>query len=887
MASERVTASLAAACFLSGMLLFGPIACSSSDKSGSMADGKSMEMDSAGAAKGTNNEKPMTAGTGPGAQASGGAERLLDDARQEVEVRRRTAQHYLEQGDRRFEEADYGRAERMYRLALENDPTLDAAREKLQQSLMALGRRDGEIRGIVEELGQQIRVGKQQQLAETRRLVQTGKEALAAGRVREALRDLGRAREQLIAFDFAEDVTQLRNEATALYDQARDQRLVLEEEDRLRREQAAIDQAREETRLADERLDKKKDSILERAEESMARREYEAAVQLYDEALAIDSANSHARRQRQKAADRALALREVRLIERNREETRKTFENLSESAVPYDQPFVFSDDENFWRNQVRRREDDLRAVSLDETFEVQQIRNVLETQTVSFDFSGETTLGDAIAFLREYTGLNITVDPEIDTVERKVKLRLSDTKLREALDLLLSNVGLAYAFQENTLYITEKDKAFGNLIFDVYNVTDVLNKIKNFPGPSIRVKSPDDVDDSGGANPFGGFSDSESDEETQLDPEGLVDLIKKSTGGDELWDASNSTIEPHNASILITATRELHLATKEFLDDFRKGTDLFVIVEARFIDIVDDFLEDIGIDTRNLGLPPGSGFGTPYGSLNSSRSGGLDQGFQNLGNPTNPSLIMGLDRVAGRVQHILDGFVGGVTGTRLTSALRGLTLQATWLDPFQINAIVRASVEESQSRIVTAPRVTASNGQRVYVSVITQRAYIQDYELVSGGTGLVVQEVADPVIGTFQDGVILDVQPVISADRKYITLDVRPTIASLVNGVISTVEISLGSITQAAQQVEIDLPEISLQQAFTSVTVPDGGTVLLGGFRALDEQKYESYIPVLGKIPVIKNLFRRQAYLRERRSLYILLTASVVDLREEERRLYN
>ena len=183
--------------------------------------------------------------------------------------------------------------------------------------------------------------------------------------------------------------------------------------------------------------------------------------------------------------------------------------------------------------------------------------------------------------------------------------------------------------------------------------------------------------------------------------------------------------------------------------------------------------------------------------------------------------------------------------------------------------------------------MTASNGQRVHVSVITQRSYVQDYELVSGGTGLVVSEVADPVIDTFQDGVVLDVRPVISADRRYITVDVRPTLASLINGVISTVTISPGTLNNAASLVEIDLPEISLQQAFTSVTVPDGGSVLLGGFRSLNQMSHKSQVPILGNIPILKNLFRRKAYLNEKRSLYILITAKIIDLRAEEQKLYN
>ncbi len=59
------------------------------------------------------------------------------------------------------------------------------------------------------------------------------------------------------------------------------------------------------------------------------------------------------------------------------------------------------------------------------------------------------------------------------------------------------------------------------------------------------------------------------------------------------------------------------------------------------------------------------------------------------------------------------------------------------------------------------------------------------------------------------------------------------------------------------------------------------------GFRALNEQKYESFIPFVGRLPILKNLFRRKALIDEKRSLYILLTAQVVDLREEEKKLFN
>ncbi|HVY60829.1 MAG TPA: hypothetical protein VHF22_04215, partial [Planctomycetota bacterium] len=96
-----------------------------------------------------------------------------------------------------------------------------------------------------------------------------------------------------------------------------------------------------------------------------------------------------------------------------------------------------------------------------------------------------------------------------------------------------------------------------------------------------------------------------------------------------------------------------------------------------------------------------------------------------------------------------------------------------------------------------------------------------------------------------------------------------------------------GSVSQAAQQVPIQIPEITLEEAFTSVTIPDGGTALLGGFRQISEQHNVSSIPILDSIPLLDVLFRRQGDLREARSLVILITAKIVSIREEEGKRFN
>ena len=47
----------------------------------------------------------------------------------------------------------------------------------------------------------------------------------------------------------------------------------------------------------------------------------------------------------------------------------------------------------------------------------------------------------------------------------------------------------------------------------------------------------------------------------------------------------------------------------------------------------------------------------------------------------------------------------------------------------------------------------------------------------------------------------------------------------------------------------VQLPQFAFTTVSTTVSVPDGGTILLGGIKRLREGRNERGIPVLGKIP--------------------------------------
>jgi type II secretory pathway component GspD/PulD (secretin) len=141
--------------------------------------------------------------------------------------------------------------------------------------------------------------------------------------------------------------------------------------------------------------------------------------------------------------------------------------------------------------------------------------------------------------------------------------------------------------------------------------------------------------------------------------------------------------------------------------------------------------------------------------------------------------------------------------------------------------------------------------------------------------------IADPVIGTIQTGVVLDVRPIVSNDKKYITMELRPTIASLTRVRPFTTE--LGGATRS---VTFEVPEIRLQSVESTVRIPDQGSLLIAGLKSFREIDRKLDIPVLGNIPIVSFFFSQTTKLDEKQDLIILVTGKIIDLEEEERKIF-
>lgn len=153
----------------------------------------------------------------------------------------------------------------------------------------------------------------------------------------------------------------------------------------------------------------------------------------------------------------------------------------------------------------------------------------------------------------------------------------------------------------------------------------------------------------------------------------------------------------------------------------------------------------------------------------------------------------------------------------------------TFLTDEDVAAVLRATQQQKESTIITAPRITLFNGQRAYVMASTQRAYVSGYTATKQADGKAKWE---PQVSVTEAGVTLDVMAVCSADRKYATLTLRPELKRLVG---MRDEPFHGS-PDAPSDLMIQVPQITAQRLQTTVSVPDGHVLLLGGLMAeLDE----------------------------------------------------
>ncbi len=528
-----------------------------------------------------------------------------------------------------------------------------------------------------------------------------------------------------------------------------------------------------------------------------------------------------------------------------------------------------------------------------------------------------------------------------------VTIRLSqEISLRSALNLVLQPLHLSYVIKDEVLKITSEQMRDGEVFTVTYDVADLVIPIPNFvpgkmgmrsalhdaygdlgfggrsnpwggaAGPMAVMASSDGRANAGAINPEilaqlggsppsagpmgGGFGPGGLGGGGQADFDSLIELIT-STVKPQTWDlvggpGSIAAFET-NLSMVVSQTQDVHEEIVDLLEQLRRLQDLQVTIEVRFITLNDNFFERIGVDFDffiDSKLPPPQDPDNPIENVEKSVVVGLDA----------PGVFSAdLD-----IPFRQNSFGLAVPQFGGFDAAAGAEMGFAILSDIEAFFFVSAAQGDRRSNVLQAPKVTLFNGQQAFVSDTSQSPFVISVIPVVGDFAAAQQ----PVIVVLSEGTFMTVQAVVSKDRRFVRLTVVPFFSQIgddvrtftFEGTETTTTDRSGEgwvnpgdprdwrrtddaeqTTRTSSGTTVQLPTFSFVTVTTTVSVPDGGTVLLGGIKRLSEGRNEFGVPMLNKLPYINRLFKNVGIGRETQSLMMMVTPRIIIQEEEEERL--
>jgi len=210
--------------------------------------------------------------------------------------------------------------------------------------------------------------------------------------------------------------------------------------------------------------------------------------------------------------------------------------------------------------------------------------------------------------------------------------------------------------------------------------------------------------------------------------------------------------------------------------------------------------------------------------------------------------LTNIDSTVIRLASLFGLSTAGAAGRVVGDAV-GFT--GTALNPGDFSLVVRALQSMNNGRSLSAPQVLVNNNQQAVLSSVLQQPFASTNASST---------VATTSFGGTQDaGTTLTIRPQI-AEGDHLVLQYSVALSSFVG--------SSGSAT---------LPPPRQQNTVQStVTIPDGFTVVVGGLELETESKSVTQVPLLGDIPLVGELFKNRDTSRTKSRFFVFIRAGVL-----------
>jgi type IV pilus assembly protein PilQ len=415
-----------------------------------------------------------------------------------------------------------------------------------------------------------------------------------------------------------------------------------------------------------------------------------------------------------------------------------------------------------------------------------------------------------LRLIGEVSNLNIVWGPEVKGV---VSMRLKEVPWDQALDLILDNNNLAKREQGNVIWVTTK-AAMAQI------EAEERRKIQEFEAKieAERKKLVQEKEKEKELEPLvTEYIPVDFAKASEITPLLSVSEAGKTRGGKLSTDSRTNTIILTDISSNVRIAKDI---VKQFDTPVKQ-----VMIEARIVDATDDFIRDLGIrwdqfqiqhrSNNTVAWPAMSGLNTTpadpsLGGFSTPPPGTTYSPTFTSNAPTDWAPNLGL----------------------VFSSLSGSGLTASVLD-----AKLALAETEGKTKIISAPKVIAMNGQAA---------------TISRGDSIVIEATENVASTTIDATLSLEVTPTVSYNN-FITMDVKVT-----------------------DDAALSRERIRKKALNTKLMIKNGDTVVIGGIYTENQGTSEAGIPGLRRLPILGWLFKAQRLTNTKTELLIFLTPSVV-----------
>lgn len=175
-----------------------------------------------------------------------------------------------------------------------------------------------------------------------------------------------------------------------------------------------------------------------------------------------------------------------------------------------------------------------------------------------------------------------------------------------------------------------------------------------------------------------------------------------------------------------------------------------------------------------------------------------------------------------------------------------------------------------QTRVLSSPRLAVMNNQTALLKVVENYVYfnVKADTVSTANVGTSTTYTTTPQ--TVSVGLVMGVTPQIS-DNDVVMLNVRPTITQIGR------EVADPNPDLRAQGIENLLPVIRTREIESVLRVKSGHTAILGGLMEDKTAQTRAGVPLLGRVPVLGEIFHNRQEEKEKSELIIFLRPVVMD----------